>query len=64
MERPLAYVARQYFLYQVCDAVNTRRQRETTCQNNISSLSVVSDAVKSFESGAAVDSGWSLGKEA
>jgi predicted dehydrogenase len=53
----MAYTAQAYLLHEFCEAVTNGTALATTCQDNIKSLSIVFDAVRSFETGTAVQNG-------
>jgi predicted dehydrogenase len=57
--RPLEpkYTDQSYLLHAFYDAVANGKTPATTCQDNIKSLGIVFDCIKSFESGAVVRSG-------
>jgi predicted dehydrogenase len=53
----MEYQDQAYTLQQFYEAVTTGRMPPTTCQDNIKSLGIVFDTVKSFETGQVVHSG-------
>jgi predicted dehydrogenase len=48
------YVAQSYLLHEFYEAVVQGKRPATTCQDNIKSLAIVFDAIKSFETGCLV----------
>jgi predicted dehydrogenase len=56
----LAYVGQAYLLHEFYEAVTQGKAVATTCQDNIKSLGIVFDVVKSCETGLPVRSGESL----
>jgi predicted dehydrogenase len=50
-----AYTAQAYLLHEFFEAVTLGKPPATTCQDNIKSLSIVFDTVKSFETGLRID---------
>jgi predicted dehydrogenase len=48
------FTGQSYLLHEFYEAVTTGKKPATTCQNNIKSLGIVFDTVKSFETGAPV----------
>ena len=53
----LAHVAQAYLLHEFYEAVTQGKPAATTCQDNIKSLGIVFDVIKSFETGQPVRSG-------
>jgi predicted dehydrogenase len=52
----MEHVAQSYLLHEFLEALSTGKTPATTCQDNIKSLSVVFDTIRSFETGHAVHS--------
>jgi predicted dehydrogenase len=53
----MEYTAQAYLLHEFCEAVTNGTSPATTCQDNIRSLGIVFDAVRSFETSAVIHSG-------
>jgi hypothetical protein len=53
----LEYTAQAYLLHEFYKAVTQGKAAATTCQDNIKSLGIVFDVIKSFETGQPVRSG-------
>ena len=51
------YTAQAYLLHEFCEAITNGITPATTCQDNIKSLGIVFDAVRSFKTGVVVESG-------
>jgi predicted dehydrogenase len=52
----MEHLAQSYLLHEFLEALTTGRTPATTCQDNIKSLAIVFDAIRSFETGHTVQS--------